>query len=305
MTTTVNQARSTGPWTREGKSVVVGVDGSARSRAAVAWAVDQATATGRPLDLVAVLSPRMLEGSHTVARAIEDGDWQVLNDIAAGIAVEHPAMTVRKTLSVGGSAPCLIARAAEQALLVVGKRGVGTFVRLMVGSTSLEVAGESPVPVVVVPDTWQQDEHATQPVVVGVNPFEPHEDALAVAFTEARRRGVELVAVHGFEVPAMLSWDPVAMPPSTYDDLATNASEQLTVALAPYRDAYADVTVRVEFHHGNPADFLLQQSHDAQLVVLGRKHGHFGGFTWGSVARAVLHYAEVPVVIVPEPRRLS
>ncbi|WP_369293433.1 universal stress protein, partial [Nocardioides sp.] len=37
------------------RSIVVGVDGSERNRAAVAWGVELAAATGRPLDLLAVL----------------------------------------------------------------------------------------------------------------------------------------------------------------------------------------------------------------------------------------------------------
>ena len=45
---------------------------------------------------------------------------------------------------------------------------------------------------------------------------------------------------------------------------------------------------------------ILEAAEEAQLVVLGRHPaGVFGGFAFGSVARAVLHYAETPVMVVP------
>jgi nucleotide-binding universal stress UspA family protein len=45
---------------------------------------------------------------------------------------------------------------------------------------------------------------------------------------------------------------------------------------------------------------VLEAAEEAQVVVLGRHPaGMFGGFAFGSVARAVLHYAEVPVIAVP------
>jgi nucleotide-binding universal stress UspA family protein len=48
---------------------------------------------------------------------------------------------------------------------------------------------------------------------------------------------------------------------------------------------------------GNAASVLLERSHEAQLLVLGRHHN--GAFGLGCTARAVLHYAEIPVAVIP------
>jgi nucleotide-binding universal stress UspA family protein len=45
---------------------------------------------------------------------------------------------------------------------------------------------------------------------------------------------------------------------------------------------------------------VLDAAEQAQLVVLGRHtDGRLGGFAFGSVTRAVLHYAECPVMVAP------
>lgn len=51
---------------------------------------------------------------------------------------------------------------------------------------------------------------------------------------------------------------------------------------------------------GHPATAVLEAAAEAQLAVLSRHGaGILGGFAFGSVARAVLHHAETPVVVVP------
>ncbi len=76
-------------------------------------------------------------------------------------------------------------------MLVVGRRGLNATERVLVGSTSIAVAGRSPVTVVVVPETWEPAQHTSAPVIVGVTLGEdddPHEndDLLRFAFDHAR-----------------------------------------------------------------------------------------------------------------------
>ena len=59
-------------------------------------------------------------------------------------------------------------------------------------------------------------------------------------------------------------------------------------------------TCGVVHRNQHPAMAVLDAAEDAQLVVLGRHtDSKLGGFTFGSVARAVLHYSECPVVVAP------
>jgi nucleotide-binding universal stress UspA family protein len=60
------------------------------------------------------------------------------------------------------------------------------------------------------------------------------------------------------------------------------------------------VNVSVVDRPTHPLSVLLDEAGPTQLVVMGRHSGGRGtGFAFGSVAHGVLHYAEVPVAIVP------
>lgn len=159
-------------------AVVVGVDGSESNRAAVRWAAHEAEASDRPLRLVCVCGDEMPTDS--------DEHSAVLRRLADDIAGEHPELTVDREIAAGDPIRTLLERSLDQGLLVVGKRGHGTFARLLIGSTSIAVAGRSRVPTVIIPDTWEQSRHLHQPVVVGLDPDDVHAEALNYAFAEAR-----------------------------------------------------------------------------------------------------------------------
>jgi nucleotide-binding universal stress UspA family protein len=53
---------------------------------------------------------------------------------------------------------------------------------------------------------------------------------------------------------------------------------------------------------GQPADVLLAQAPDAELIVVGRRGlGGFKTLLLGSVSQQVVHYASCPVVVVNQP----
>ena len=271
------------PWTEPGKAVVVGVDGSRRNRAAIDWAADEATASGRPLNLLLVLDER----SFPVPVHGPDSDamqaWRLLHEVATELAERYPDAVIRKELAVGAGDVSLIARSEAQASLVVGRRGLGTFARLLVGSTSLSVAAHARVPVIVVPDGWSPEAHAPDVVVVGIDVDDVQPQVVRFAFVEARRRGVPLVAAYGHEAPTPLE-----------------SVEALERAIGRYRHEFPGVEARFVHHQGHPLSVLLDEVGPSQLVVLGRHSAHRrGGFPFGSVARGVLYYADAPVAIVP------
>ncbi|WP_426244421.1 universal stress protein [Nocardioides sp. LHG3406-4] len=280
-------------------AVVVGVDGSARNRAAVAWAVHEAASTARSLTLVSVLGDYEVPIPHHSVGTDEDRDWKMLRRLASDIARDRPELTVCHEMDADGTVTALLARSVDQGLLVVGKRGLGTFARALIGSTSIAVAGRSRVPVVVVPDSWAGIRHGHQPVVVGLDPNDEHSEALAYAFTAARRRGVTLVVAHGWETQPML----VRSTSATCVDAAywkEHGLRRVSDAVAALRAEFDDVRVELVHRRGHPATVLLELAEDAQLLVVGRHDdGRLGGFAFGSVTRSVLHHAEVPVAVVP------
>jgi len=285
------------PWTEPGKAVVVGVDGSRRNRAAIEWAALEATASGRPLNLLLVLDDRALPVPLPRAESDDMKGWRLLNSVATDLASRYPETVIRKEMAVGADDVSLIARSEAQASLVVGRRGLGTFARLLVGSTSLSVAGHSRVPVIVVPDEWSADAHAKDPVILGIDHQDVQPEVLRFAFVEARRRRVPLVAAYGREAAVPGSW-PFPEETTGYDDRA--AGKSLEHALMPYRREFPGVRVRLVHRGGHPLSVLLDEVGPSQLLVLGRHSSRQrGGFPFGSVARGVLYYADSPVAIVP------
>jgi len=105
-----------------------------------------------------------------------------------------------------------------------------------------------------------------------------------------------LVAVHAWEVPALLSWSSADVA-----NLRERVQRALEEFLSPWRDKYPDVTVDAHAVAERPADAISSASRVAQLAGVGRHTpaSRHGGFHLGSTARGVLHHAEVPVLIVP------
>lgn len=278
---------TTGRWAQAHLPVVVGVDGSDGSLSALDWAAAEAAAAGADLRVVTTVSDHA--SGHTRRRA-ERAVAAWADQVSAVTSPEH----VSGTVASGSPEHALLEEVGQARMLVVGKRGLGAIPRLLVGSTSLWVAGRSPVPVAVVPTVWDQPSHRTEPVVVGLDPERPHHQLLHLAFRRAHRLRVPLVVVHG--------WEPHSSTPE--EELASEeaaAHSLFETSLHAWRDRFPEVEVRAEASSHHPAMAVLAaMERGAQLAILGRHGGHrFAAFGFGSVTRAVLHYAEVPVLVVP------
>lgn len=292
-------AAATGEWVGSHKPIVVAVDGSERNRSAVVWAAAEAAASGCELVLVTVVEEHALPSPHFSVRSQEKQAKAMLADVVHQLAQVVPEQLVRSEVVVGSPVQVLLDRAAGARMLVVGKRGLGGFARLIVGSTSIALSGRAPVPVTIVPDTWDQTRRSRSPVVLGIDPHRAHHRPIHLAFSRAQRLGVPLVAVHGWEMPTVYSWDAQAVTSiaTTWEE---EAQAEFDKVVDTWRKRFPDVEVRRLHRHGHPAMAVLDAADDAQLVVLGRHTDRrFGGFAFGSVTRAVLHYSECPVVVVP------
>ncbi|MFB8181926.1 universal stress protein [Streptomyces sp. NPDC055966] len=136
-----------------GPKVVVGVDGSPSSYAALRWAVRYAGLVGGAVDAVAVWELPGLYGWSAPAvdmEVDEDETRQKMRQELADVLGEHAADTVR-THVVHGNAADVLLRASEGAeVLVVGSRGRGGFARALLGSVSQHVSQHANCPVVIV-----------------------------------------------------------------------------------------------------------------------------------------------------------
>lgn len=196
-------------WRAAHAPVVVGVNlESASHRAAVEYAIVEAAVSGRPVVLLGVAPGRSLG----LARPSYDPDegWSGgLRQLAEGLRERFPYVDVRVELEVGSDPfDHLLNRSVARGLLVVGSRGRRSLSRVVLGSTSLAVAGWSRVPVVVVPTVWAAQKHLRGPVVVGLDPDHDNGAVLAFATAVAVQREVEVVAVEdasGDPAAALLS----------------------------------------------------------------------------------------------------
>jgi len=128
--------------------VVVGYDGSADARCAVTWAAKAAVALGARLRVVHAVG--LLEHAGLSGHGRVDGD--VACQIAADAGLDRGDVEWR----VVDGDPCgALLRMAEPPdstiLLVVGSRGSGAHAGTLLGSTSLELAEHSSIPVTIVP----------------------------------------------------------------------------------------------------------------------------------------------------------
>jgi nucleotide-binding universal stress UspA family protein len=205
-------------------------------------------------------------------------------------------MVVRKSrpLVFSPVVPVLVDLSKDTDLVVVGSRGRGPVARSLLGSVSSSVVRHAHCPVAVIRDEDPLMPYPTQaPVVVGIDGSPVSELATAIAFQEASRRGVDLVALHAWsdvEVTDYPAIDWPAMKPA--------AEEILAERLAGWQERYPDVTVRRVVERDHPIQHLVSQSESAQLVVVGSHgRGGFAGMLLGSVSAAVAHSARMPVIV--------
>ena len=124
--------------------VVVGADGSPASRAAIAFAVEEAALRAVPLLAVSALADA--PGDLGGAGRLEETAGR---DIAR-CEKEHPEVTIVWQVTPGQPRTALLDAAAEAQLLVVGGRGWGGITGMLLGSVSQAMLHHAPCPVGVV-----------------------------------------------------------------------------------------------------------------------------------------------------------
>jgi nucleotide-binding universal stress UspA family protein len=134
------------------RRIVVGVDGSVPSKAALSWAVQQGKLTGAVVEAVIAWE---FPATYGYPVPVSGVSWEQLAQQAVSEAVADVAAPVKVTYKVveGNAAQALVDESAGADLLVVGSRGHSGFVEALLGSTSQHCVHHATCPVVVIRDS--------------------------------------------------------------------------------------------------------------------------------------------------------
>ena len=297
--------------------VLVGVDGSAPSLAALDWAAAYAKRVGWALHMVCSYSlpsftAASLDGGYAALddTAISEGAKSVLVEAQTRVAPHD--LTVTASVATGDAAGVLVEMSKDFGLAVVGTRGRGGFTERLLGTVSSAMPAHAKCPVVVVPHRPARSSAAgleVQPgqgvpgdvkrIVVGVDGSPSAEVALRLAVEQAEVWGAELNAVAGVPVGSgagMLAWLPAQI---DHEQVLADVKAGLDVIVDRFEVDPAQPKIKRIVLDGTGAELLTEFSTAADLIVVGsRGRGGFRGLLLGSTSQAVLHHAACPVMVV-------
>ncbi|MFI1354451.1 universal stress protein [Streptomyces sp. NPDC020898] len=286
--------------------LVVGVDGSDVSLAAVDWAVDEAARRGVPLRLVHASLWERYEGAPPW-HGVEQPSERVLAEHVVASAAEraarrNPEVKVSTGIVMEEPADALLREGNNASALVTGSRGRGELKGMLLGSVGLAVAARAHCPVIVVRGDKAALAGTHERILLGPGDPATSGEAVRFAFREAEARACTLDVVRAWRCP---SYEISESPQTVVEELAHHHEERASALLdAVLHDAMADrpgVRVRRATVEGQARKVLLSRSAAADLVIIGarRRQGHFG-LQLGLVSHALLHHADCPVAVVPQ-----
>lgn len=284
------------------RPVIVGTDGSACSAAAIQWAALAAERRRRPLWIVRVFDPvREVPSALDAISPVEQQRISAEIDLSEAVGSVDVDTPVERVWLRGDPVRELSALASDAELLVVGSRGLGGLGGVLLGSTSLRLALRVACPVAVV---RAGHAHRAGPsagrVVAAVDGRPASDRVLEMAFDECELRDVGLTAVHtympsaaAFSVDAGI-WE--------WPELHEREDALLSERLAGWRAKHPDVDVVAKTLRGYSGPALVAESSGAELIVMPRgARTRLHHTTIGAPCRDVLHLAQCPVLIIPDP----
>lgn len=287
----------------EDSAILVGVDGSPNSSAALGWAVSEARTHGAGVTAAFVWeTPGLAYGSPGFVpperEEIERVGQRLMSQ--ALDSVDGHGVRVARQVIEGSPAHALtdLAHGPDLAMLVVGARGHTGLAGLLLGSVSHALTHECPKPLVVVPPDWPRPE-LDHRIIVGVDGSSEADRALGWAVGEAATRGSAITAVTAWAPPSPVM--PFHLP------LGGVASEANLSRVRELLDEAVDKldpgSVRVDrLVVQGPADRVLAtEAATAELLVVGRRGlGRARETILGSVSHACTHHPRVPVAVIPD-----
>ncbi|MFB7733396.1 universal stress protein [Streptomyces sp. NPDC056112] len=294
--------------------VIVGVDGSAESLAAVEWAAREAVRRDRPL--------RMVHARNWTRRQTESEPANAAQRQLARRTLRQAEEHIRGSVpdvrltdeQVEGPATAALLKATEQAeLLVLGSRGLSGFTGVLVGSVAQGVVAMAPRPVVLVRAGEEaEDEHfpaddgspstgtGFRDVVLGIDLADACDEVIEFAFEAARLRHARLRVVYAWQPPSAISLGPGDIGLINDPVQAEEWRDFLSALLRVWRDKYRDTEVLETVVEGKASTVLVRAASAASLLVVGRRLSERPTVPRiGPVTHAAVHHVRCPLAVVP------
>jgi nucleotide-binding universal stress UspA family protein len=277
------------------KAIIVGINGSAGSNAALGWALERAARDKLPVTVVHAVDDRWMSPDFQYHEIIRESGMELLRDAEAAARQQAPEVTVDIQLRHGSGGSVLRDVSKEAAMIVVGGHDKHWMGGGPMTDRALQVVSASECPVAVVP---AKPAAGAKGVVVGVDGSEESLQAVAFAAAEADRGGDELTVVLAFKSPAR--WVEKQLPTS---GLAESIVEEdrivLAESVAGLGDKYPDLVVHQRLEtNTEPAKALVDIAAGARELVIGsRGRGGFSRTVFGSTAHAVLLNVPCPTIV--------
>ena len=274
-----------------GSQIVVGVNGSEASKAAVRWAGAEAAVRHAPVLLVHAWNdaPNTETAWLLLADSARRAEAALLAEASELLRSVAPGVEQQTDLREGRADVALVDASEHAALLVLGRHGGSD---AWLGPVLGHVSVRSRCPVVAVPVAPRS---APGDVVVGVDCSPVSQEAVGFAFQQASLHGAPLVAVLAVPPPfdAYLPDEPELV------RLRHTGRRHLAEALTGWSERYPDVEVTETVSLDAPLSALQAAGAAAHLLVVG-SHGR-GAFlrtALGSVSSSLLRSARCPLVVV-------
>ena len=278
--------------------VLVGVDGSPASSAAIRFAALEAYRLDTDVHLVHVI-PNYVPVTPLKPLVPLDLEETGRTIISAAKVEAHrilPLDRVRTSLLRGSRVLTLLDASEHARFVVLGAEQHAVIERVLTGSTVFGVAAGATCPVVGVPSDWSSHD-VRGCVAAGVKSTQSSHELLRRALEVAAVREAKVVLVHAWELPG--EYDDLVTARVDEDEWSDRAVRVIEGCLTDLRATYPSVPVEIRVVHGQPARVLQATSEEADLLLVARRHRGFPFGHLGGTGRALLRVGHCPVEVVP------
>lgn len=262
-------------------TITVGVFDADESDLAVRWAARHAERVGGVLHLIHAFVWTELDVNTDpipgmTGSGIRNAAHSLIKDALAIAREGHPDLPITSEIVDGNAVPVLVEASGDSDVIVVGGRGMGRLLTLIVGSKSLALAARSHCPVVVVRGMVDSD---------GPIGLVHHESA-----TEVVTRAADLASAYHQDIQLIVRAETA---PEQAQEILARTSER--IALSHPNVYVRDVSVAAS----GSAKELVHASEGASMIVVAgdRVHGPDKPVSAPRQLVTVLRYANTPVWI--------